>query len=410
MASAAARQVVVGLAGADHRPLDVPERLPPPDPLEHPAGGLPPPRRRRGTPPAPPSPATGRSSLPNRQDRMQSQPTSSAGSPTWHSSQSITAASPSSSTMKLPSRKSPWTRRRRRPARGRLPAASAGRPRRRAAARRSGRAPAPRARMLARAGSPPGARAPPSRSPRSIEWIRASASASWPGQPLAYPWRARRDRAPAARRTPRRRRPSASGGPEPPARAARAAAARRPGRPPRPARGRQPELGRLGSERLRPGRVAPRATHRCSPGLRQAGLARGAAWDPVTAAPGIGSPSSASASRAPALSGLSSVSPHPTRLSAVALPVAVGDVGRVLVPVPGAGIVVEVLGRVGRVDRVADPADRQRLVHERAVGAVEREALAPVAPVVGLVGDPPPVLAVAARCATAAGPSRRGSS
>ena len=35
---------------------------------------------------------------------------SSAGSPEWHSSQSITAARPDSSTIRLPSRKSPWTR------------------------------------------------------------------------------------------------------------------------------------------------------------------------------------------------------------------------------------------------------------------------------------------------------------
>ncbi len=39
-----------------------------------------------------------------------SQPMSSAGSPPWASSQSITAARPEPSTMKLPSRKSPWIR------------------------------------------------------------------------------------------------------------------------------------------------------------------------------------------------------------------------------------------------------------------------------------------------------------
>src|SRR4051812_18583577 len=69
-------------------------------------------------------------------------------------------------------------------------------------------------------------------------------------------------------------------------------------------------------------------------------------------------------------------------LEAIALPVAIRDVGRVLVPVPGTRIVVVVLGRVARVDRVAEPLDREDLVHERAVGAVDGEALAPVGPVV----------------------------
>src|SRR5689334_17043266 len=69
-------------------------------------------------------------------------------------------------------------------------------------------------------------------------------------------------------------------------------------------------------------------------------------------------------------------------LEAIPLPVAIGDVGRVLVPVPGAGIAVVVAGRVARVERVADPADREDLVHERAVGAVDGEAGAVVRPVV----------------------------
>ena len=104
-------EVVVRLAGADHRPLDVAERLPVADPVavdRRTAGRLVGGDElvqlaRR--------PATGRSSLPKRQERMQSQPMSSAGSPRWASSQSITAARPSSSTMKLPSRKSPCTSR-----------------------------------------------------------------------------------------------------------------------------------------------------------------------------------------------------------------------------------------------------------------------------------------------------------
>src|SRR5437773_823408 len=71
---------------------------------------------------------------------------------------------------------------------------------------------------------------------------------------------------------------------------------------------------------------------------------------------------------------------------AVALPVLGRDVGRVLVPVPDAGVRVEVAGRMARIERVADPLDRQRLVHEAAMGAVEREVLAAVAPVVRFVG------------------------
>src|ERR1700722_3629894 len=75
-------------------------------------------------------------------------------------------------------------------------------------------------------------------------------------------------------------------------------------------------------------------------------------------------------------------------LEPVAPPVAIGDVGRILVPVPGAGIAPEIIGRVARIQRVADPLDWQRLVHERAVRAVQREAGAPIAPVVRLARDP----------------------
>ena len=57
----------------------------------------------------------------------------------------------------------------------------------------------------------------------------------------------------------------------------------------------------------------------------------------------------------------------------------------VLVPVPGARIRVEVLRRIGGIERIAAPLDRHLLVHERAVGAVEGEVLAPVGPVVRLV-------------------------
>src|SRR4051794_35503842 len=83
-------------------------------------------------------------------------------------------------------------------------------------------------------------------------------------------------------------------------------------------------------------------------------------------------------------------------LEAIALPVAVGDVGRVLVPVPGARIAVVVVRRVARVDRVADPLNREDLVHERAVGAVDGEVLAVVRPVVLLLHHRVRVLALVA--------------
>src|SRR5919108_1617365 len=69
-------------------------------------------------------------------------------------------------------------------------------------------------------------------------------------------------------------------------------------------------------------------------------------------------------------------------LEPIPLPVTVRDVRRVLVPVPGAGIAIEIGRRVARVDRVADPLDRKDLVHEGAVRAVDREALSVVRPVV----------------------------
>src|SRR3954463_16802843 len=72
-------------------------------------------------------------------------------------------------------------------------------------------------------------------------------------------------------------------------------------------------------------------------------------------------------------------------LRAVALPVLARDVRRILVPVPHARVATEVVRRVTRVERVADPLERERLGHERAVRAYEREALAPVPPIGPLV-------------------------
>src|ERR1044072_6173919 len=84
----------------------------------------------------------------------------------------------------------------------------------------------------------------------------------------------------------------------------------------------------------------------------------------------------------------------PVTSALIAVPVLGGDVGRVLVPVPSARIVVEVAGRLDRIHRVADPMDRQHLVHEGAVGAIDREALAVVGPVVFLLHHRVPVLAL----------------
>src|SRR5690349_3411829 len=74
----------------------------------------------------------------------------------------------------------------------------------------------------------------------------------------------------------------------------------------------------------------------------------------------------------------------------VALPVAVRDRGGVLVPVPGARVGGEVLRRIGRIEQETAPLDRELLVHERTVGAVQREALAPVGPVVRRARAPVP--------------------
>src|SRR4051795_9023939 len=72
----------------------------------------------------------------------------------------------------------------------------------------------------------------------------------------------------------------------------------------------------------------------------------------------------------------------------VAAPVALRDRVAILEPVPGARILRVILRRVGRVEGIARPLDRHRLVHEAAVRAIEREALAPERPVVGLSGPP----------------------
>src|SRR4051812_11658241 len=107
---------------------------------------------------------------------------------------------------------------------------------------------------------------------------------------------------------------------------------------------------------------------------------------PVTEQPAADSSSTVARPMPPAAPVTITRRPAGTRasvaLESIALPVPVGDVGGVLVPVPGAGIVVEVARRVARVDGIADPLDREDLVHERAVGAVDGEAFAVVGPVV----------------------------
>ena len=134
-----AAEVAPRLHDADDAPLERAEHLPPAERLEvdrRAAGRLvgrrPAPRGWRRRPPG--------SGEPNRHARTQNQPRSSIGSPRWASSQSRTACSPSGSTSRLPSRKSPWTTRgsfERRPVRLEPAEARARRP---GAARRARRA------------------------------------------------------------------------------------------------------------------------------------------------------------------------------------------------------------------------------------------------------------------------------
>ena len=205
---------------------------------------------------------------------MQSQPRSSAGSPLWASSQSITAARPCWSTIRLPSRKSPWT------TRGSTGPGRCSRSQRSPSSTTGSGSPirsssASQCSIWAITGSPPGMAGP--KSSRSIEWIRAAASPSWTrGRPVPPP--APRCAAPAAPPTPRRRRRAASRRCRSDLHPARAPAAREPGRPP---------SGRARSAGTRPAcetsDSAPggsrRSTKRCGAGLDQPGLARGAAGD-----------------------------------------------------------------------------------------------------------------------------------
>ena len=129
----------------------------------------------------------------------QSQARSSAGSPEWHSSQSITAARPGSSTIRLPRRKSPWTRaraggRRRVQPQPAQPSLDRGQ-------RLADLVERVLPQLAGRERGIPAARRHARDRPPSIEWIRASAVAQLGGQPLA---RAREGRRAAGRGAPPR--------------------------------------------------------------------------------------------------------------------------------------------------------------------------------------------------------------
>src|SRR6478672_46467 len=295
---------------------------------------------------------------------------SSAGSPEWHSSQSITAARPDSSTIRLPSRKSPWTRHSR---------GGGGR-----GLRRSQRSPT----STAGSGSPISSivashSAQAASAGASIEWIRASASPSWAGS-------AERADSSSSRRSTRgatdvpstwsitkpalSNRPRAGSNASPLATGTPAAAAVWTTRN---------SVSRCASESCAP-TGSRRSTQRPrSDSARNVSRDAPPGMVDSLSAPGSEPVPSAISSRTPAQSASSAGG---VTIEPVPRPVAVRDVRRVLVPVPGARIPVEVLGRVRRIDRIADPPDRKRLVHERAVRAVQGEALATVAPVVRLVG------------------------
>src|SRR4051794_12351351 len=70
------------------------------------------------------------------------------------------------------------------------------------------------------------------------------------------------------------------------------------------------------------------------------------------------------------------------------------DVLGSLVPVPRARVLEVILRRIAGVHGEAGPLDGLDLVHERAVGAIEGEVLAPVGPVVGLARAPEAVRAL----------------
>ena len=106
--SAGPRQVTRGLQHADRAPTQGAQRLPPAQVIAGRRWSRRLARRRRSARRrCPHRPPAGRE--PKRQARTHNQPRSSTGSPRWASSQSSTAASPWSSTMRLPSRKSPCT-------------------------------------------------------------------------------------------------------------------------------------------------------------------------------------------------------------------------------------------------------------------------------------------------------------
>src|SRR5215207_6157837 len=327
-----------------------------------------------------PTPATGFSLLPKRHERTQSQPMSSAGSPEWHSSQSITAARPDAPTIRFPRRKSPCTRHSRAGGGG-----GCSRSQRRPTSTAGSGSPTPsrvasHSSQAANAGSESEAETPSISRP-SIEWIRASACPSCArstrgATEVPATW--------SIANPALSRRPSAGSN----------AIGRGTGTPAAAAAWTTRNSTSSGAKESRAPRGSLRTTQRRSPAS-----ARNVSLD---APPGIVESASAPGSD-PSAWAISARIPTASASSggwftveSVPCPMAVRDVRGVLVPVPGARIAIEVLRGIRRIDRIADPANRQRLVHERAVRAIQRKSLALVAPVVRLAGDPESLRAVAA--------------
>ena len=333
------------LAGADHRPLDVAHRLPPAQPLGVGPGAarglvgveerleLPEPGDRQLVVAEPPGA--------DRRARRGPRPGRRRGRAPSRSPPRARR----SSTIRLPSRKSPWTSGRRagrrrgcsRSQRSPASTAGSGSPISSSAASHSSQA--------SSAGSLARRRGPRPRR-RSTEWIRGERRGELAGQPLA------RRRELVAAQDPRRDRGAgdelhqvAGAGAEAPA---RGLGGDRRGRPRRrrdraAAIAAQLELERR--ERHPLGGLAPEHAARLAAGLDQEGLrARrrprsGSASSSPGSSPRRGERRARTAVRDPAAS--------VAALEPMAREVALRDVGRVLVPVPGAGIAVEVLRRVG---------------------------------------------------------------
>ena len=313
---------------------------------------------------------------------------SSAGSPAWQSSQSITAASPSlvddqvaEPEVAVDERVALGRRRRvePQPAQARLD--------RRAAARRSRRAPPPRARTPRSPGRRRRRRGPRPRRGRPSGSAPAP-SPSCAGQPLA------RRRELVAPQDPRRHRGArdelhqvAGAVPRRPPAGSNASGRRAPRRRPRSAAAIAAQLdARAARTTSPPGGLAAQHPARLAAGLDQERLARRAALDraQLELARVLAGASARTSRTAVRRRAAQSPRSSPWRAKCRS-----GMSAGSLYQYQVHGSRSKSSGGSDGIDRMADPADRQGLVHERAVGAVEREALAPVAPVVRLVGHAP---------------------